>query len=109
MAEYKIIEASGPDPEGVTRSTIRVEFEDQRFDQPIVTTNKGAALSAQLKDYAEDYERQWVALVAKALLGLGGATGAALIALFLHSPALVERGFSALLVAMLAILPGGSF
>jgi hypothetical protein len=106
MAEYKILEESAPDPEGVTRSTIRVEFEDQKFDQPIVTTSDGVALEAQLQNYADEYERQWLDLVSKALLGIGGAAGAVLLSMFFHSPALFEKGMSMLLLAMMWVIPG---
>jgi len=42
--------------------TIEVAFGDHQFQQVIVSALSGPALDEQLQQYADEYERQWLAL-----------------------------------------------
>lgn len=55
MATFEIIETNKP------YYRIRVEFQGNQFEQTIVSLKTGAALTAQLQDYADQYEADWMA------------------------------------------------
>lgn len=55
MATFEIIESSAP------YYRIRVDFQGNEFEQLIVSPKTGAALTAQLQEYADKYEAGWEA------------------------------------------------
>jgi hypothetical protein len=56
MAAYKIEHAAGG------YLAVTVTFQGQEFLQQLVTEKTGAALDAQLQSYADQYERDWLAM-----------------------------------------------
>jgi hypothetical protein len=55
MATFEIIETNTP------YYRIRVEFQGNQFEQTIISSKTGAALTTQLQEYADKYEADWVA------------------------------------------------
>jgi hypothetical protein len=53
MANYTILWAAAP------YYTVRVEFGDQLFEQPLISVKTGAPLAAQFQAYADAYESAW--------------------------------------------------
>ena len=57
MAEFAILASNAP------YYTVSVSFGDQEFKQDVVSTLTGNKLNDHLQEYADDYERDWVAPV----------------------------------------------
>jgi hypothetical protein len=57
MATAQVIDPRAP------YYTIRVQFDEQEFEQLIVSSATGAELDALLQAYAAEYEAAWLALV----------------------------------------------
>jgi hypothetical protein len=47
---------------GAQYITVRVTFPDHEFVQLLISVQVGAALTAQLQAYADEYEAAWLAL-----------------------------------------------
>ena len=55
MATFAILDTYG------NYQTIEVKFADQTFVQTVVSTKVGDELTAQLQNYADEYEAAWLA------------------------------------------------
>ena len=56
MATFSLVNSSAP------YYTIIVYFQDQEFQQTIVSDKTGSALEAQFAAYADQYEQDWLAM-----------------------------------------------